>query len=275
MKPAPFDYARPDTVDEALDLLAEHGDGARILAGGQSLVAMLNMRLASPTVLVDISRLAPLRTIALDGGVLEVGAAVTQHELLTWPGLAAAQPLLALALPWVGHHQTRQRGTVCGSLAHADPSAELPLVLRHLDGSVVLRSRRGRRVLAAADFQTGMMTTALAADEMVVACRFPAAPAGGRVAFREVGQRHGDFAIVALAATARDGKVRLGVGGVAAVPATLDLPPLAGDALDDALNDFAWGLGAGDDIHATARYRRELVRRLGRRMVEEVARAHP
>jgi 2-furoyl-CoA dehydrogenase FAD binding subunit len=267
MKPAAFDYACPDSLDEALALLAERGESARICAGGQSLGAMMNMRLASPAVLIDIAGLAELKSIGVVDSAIEVGAAVTQAELLAWPELAERQPLLAQMLPWIGHYQTRQRGTVCGSLAHSDPSSELPLALALLRGEVVLRSRRGRRVVGAADFQTAMMATAAAADEMIVAARFPIAQSGSASAFHEVAQRHGDFAIVAVAAIGGEDGIRLGVGGVADTPGVIDLSwPVA----DEALNDFAWSLGGADDQHATARYRRELVRRLGRRAVEEV-----
>ncbi|MDA1097936.1 MAG: FAD binding domain-containing protein [Proteobacteria bacterium] len=268
MKPAAFDYARPDNLDEALALLADRGAGARICAGGQSLGAMMNMRLATPDILIDIAGLQELKAIAIMDGVLEVGAAVTQDELWRWPELADRQPLLAQMLPWIGHYQTRQRGTVCGSLAHADPSSELPLALALLAGDVVLRSQRGRRVVGAGDFQTGMMATAVAADEMIVAARFPLAQPGSTSAFHEVAQRHGDFAIVAVAAVGNENGVRLGVGGVADVPGVIDLTwPVA----DTTLNDFAWALGGADDQHATARYRRQLVRRIGKRVIEEVS----
>lgn len=274
MKPASFDLARPDTVEEALDVLAEHGAEARILAGGQSLGAMLNMRLATPKVLVDISGLDALADIAeipkttKTDAMIEVGAAVTQDQLLRWPGLGA-QPLLGRVLPWVGHHQTRQRGTVCGSIAHGDPSSELPLALATLGGEVVLASRRGRRVLAADDFQTGMMQTALEDDEMIVAARFPKAPDDARFAFHEVGPRHGDFAIVAVAVMADIEGVTIGIGGVSDVAAVRRLPRLEGSALADALNAIAWDLRAGSDVHATASYRRTLVRNLGAKMIAE------
>ena len=146
MKPRPFDYVRPDTIDEAVAVLAEYGDEARILAGGQSLMAMLNLRLADPAILVDIARIAELDTIRDLGDKIEVGASVTQNRLLVWPDLAKKLPLLAVALPFVGHFQTRNKGTVCGSVAHADPSSEIPLSLAVLEGEVVLRSRRGMRV---------------------------------------------------------------------------------------------------------------------------------
>jgi 2-furoyl-CoA dehydrogenase FAD binding subunit len=271
MKPAAFDYARPDDVAEALALLAERGSDARICAGGQSLGAMMNLRLVAPEVLIDISGLAELKSIELIGGAIEVGAGVTQAEFLAWPDLANTQPLLAQMLPWVGHYQTRQRGTVCGSLAHGDPSSELPLALALLGGEVLLASRRGLRVVGAKEFQVGMMSTDIAADEMVVAARFPTAKAGAVCAFHEVAQRHGDFAIVAVAAVGVQNGVRLGVGGVADTPAVIDLDwPMDEGALADVLNDFAWSLGGADDQHATARYRRELVRRMGRRVIDEV-----
>ena len=153
MKPRPFDYVRPDTVDEAVALLAEHGDEARILAGGQSLMAMLNLRLVDPGVLIDIARIAELDAIRDLGDQIEVGAAVTQNKLLAWPDLAEKLPLLAAALPFVGHFQTRNKGTVCGSIAHADPSSEIPLSLAVLEGEVVLRSRAARACWPPSDFQ--------------------------------------------------------------------------------------------------------------------------
>jgi 2-furoyl-CoA dehydrogenase FAD binding subunit len=272
MKPAPFDYLRPETQDEALAALAEAGDEARLLAGGQSLMAMLNLRLVQPALLIDISGLAALGGFGRDGDVFSVGASVTQAALERHPGLADEVPLLAMALPWIGHYQTRNRGTVCGSIAHADPSAELPLVLTALGGEVLLRSARGRRRLAAADFFSGMLTTARQPDEMVEAVRFPCRRPGDGFAFREMAMRHGDFALCAVAAVASARGLRLAVGGVADRPLARDWPLLEGGALEDALNDFAWALGAGDDAHASARYRRSLVRTLGRAALEEARR---
>ncbi len=268
MKPREFDYVRADSLDEALGALAGDDD-AKVIAGGQSLVAILNFRLAEPSVLVDINRIAELDYIKADGDMIEIGAAKTQAELQDWPGLGDKAPLLAQAIPFLGHFQTRNRGTVCGSLAHADPSSELPLCLATLGGEVVLRSMSGSRTVTAADFQTGMLSTARRNDEIVVAARFPIRRAGEGFAFTEMAQRRGDFAIVAVAAMARGDTVRLGVGGVADAPAVRSWDGLDGEAIDDALNAFAWDLGGYDDIHATARYRRELVRRLGRRVIEE------
>lgn len=269
MKPAPFDYLRPASAEEAVAALAAAGEDARLLAGGQSLMAMLNMRLVQPALLIDISGLGALDYIRLDGDALTVGAAATQAALERRAGLADEVPLLALALPWLGHYQTRNRGTVCGSIAHADPSAELPLALLALGGEVMLRSRRSRRTLAAGDFFTGMLSTVRRGDELVEAVRFPRRRPGEGHAFREVALRHGDFALCAVAAIAGAERVRLAVGGVADRPVARDWPLLSDSALDDALTDFAWELGAGDDAHASAVYRRSLVRKLGRAAIAE------
>ena len=269
MKPAKFDYLAPETVDEATATLAERGDDARVMAGGQSLMPIINMRLARPELVIDIARIGTLNDIRLKDDMIEIGAGATQAALMRWPDLAAMAPLLAAALPHIGHFQTRNRGTVCGSLCHADPSSELPLCLAVLGGEVVLENARRQRTVGAAEFQTGMLSTAKEADELVVAARYPVARPGAGHAFLEMTRRRGDFAIVGLAAVARGGKMRLGVGGIADRPAVRDWDGLDGDALDDALNAFAWELGGTDDIHATARYRREMVRTLGRRAIEQ------
>ena len=269
MKPASFDYIRAESAEEALSGLADGGEDARILAGGQSLMPMLNFRLVEPEILVDISGIEALSYIRLDDDRVEIGATARQCELERWPDLADRLPLVHKALPFVGHFQTRSRGTVCGSLAHADPSSELPLCLATLGGEVVLRSSGADRVLAAKNFQVGMLTTAKRPDELVVAARYPVARAGEGYAFVEMAQRRGDFAIVALAAVASADRIRLGVGGVADRPAVMEWDMLDGAGLDDALNAFAWELGGYDDLHASAKYRRQLVRRLGRRVIEE------
>jgi 2-furoyl-CoA dehydrogenase FAD binding subunit len=193
---------------------------------------------------------------------------VRQAALLAWPELGRSLRLAALALPWTGHAQTRSRGTVCGSIAHADPSAELPLVLQALGGEVHLRSAKRRRRVAAREFFSGMMTTTRTEEELIEAVSFPAGQR--RCAFREVARRHGDFAIVAAAAVQTTTGVRLAIGGVADMPVARDFPRLEGSALDDALNAFAYELDARDDVHATARYRRDLVRLIGRDLVQEV-----
>jgi 2-furoyl-CoA dehydrogenase FAD binding subunit len=265
MKPRPFDYARPDTVDETVALLAEHGDEARILAGGQSLMAMMNLRLADPAMLIDIARIAELSHIRDLGDTIEVGAAVTQNTLLAWPDLKKKLPLLAVALPHVGHFQTRNKGTVCGSIAHADPSSEIPLSLAMLEGEVVLRGKRGERVLKAKDFQLDMLTTAREGDELIVAVRFPVHGRGA--AFREVARRHGDFAMVAVAALIGDnGSIRLGVGGMAGTPV---VRVITNGGAKDAVEKLATELEGYEDLHASAELRRDILRNLAPLVIAE------
>lgn len=272
MKPARFDYIRAADAAEAHGALAEFGKDARVIAGGQTLLPMLSMRLVRPKVVVDVMHLPALRGIAVRGNDIRIGAGVRQAELLAWPALAEHLPLLAAALPWVGHAQTRSRGTVCGSVAHADPSAEIPLALLALDGAVELTSRRGRRNVKASEFITGMMSTDRADNELIEAVAVPKKQAATGYAFQEFGRRHGDFAIVACAAVVSTNQIRLVVGGVADKAELRDFPALDGNALDDALDAFAWELDARDDLHATARYRRELVRQMGRATIEEARR---
>ena len=267
MKPARFDYARADDAGAAAALLARHGEDARILAGGQSLMAVLNMRLAQPDLLIDISRSVSMSEVKIERGALHIGAAATQSSVEHRPALAREVPLLAQAFPHISHFQIRNRGTVCGSIAHADPSAELPLVLLALEGEVRLSGARRRRSVAAQDFFTGMLTTARAPDELVEAVRYPLAEPGTGYAFTEFSLRHGDFAACAVAVNARAGRLRVAVGGVADRPVARDFPALDGSALDDALNDFAWALDARDDPLVSAAARRQLVRTLGRRAV--------
>jgi 2-furoyl-CoA dehydrogenase FAD binding subunit len=269
MKPAAFDYQRIASADEACAVLAQMGEDARILAGGQSLMAVLNMRLAQPQRLLDISRCAPLQQLRAEGGALLVGAAVTQATLEWRPTLAQELPLLRLAFPHISHFQVRNRGTVAGSIAHADPSAELPLCLLALQGEVLLKSAKASRRVAAEDFFTGMLLTARRADELVEAVRFPLARPGQGFGFEEFSVRHGDFAVCAVAAVADSERLRIAVGGVADRPVARNFPLLQGDALADALNDFAWQLQARDEPQASAALRRQLVRRLGRRAAEQ------
>jgi 2-furoyl-CoA dehydrogenase FAD binding subunit len=271
MKPAPFDYLRAMSTHEALDALARFGEDARVLAGGQSLMAVLNMRLAQPRVLVDISRTEELNEVHADDktGQLRVSAAATQGSVEWRKSLGNEVPMLAMAFPHISHFQIRNRGTVCGSIAHADPSAELPLVLAVLGGDVTLRSTKKKRVLAAQDFFQGMLMTAREPDELVESVRFPLKKPGERYAFTEFSARHGDFAMVACAAVVTDDAIRIAVGGVADRPTVERWPRLSGDDLRGALNDLSWKLGAQDDAHISAKYRRHLVRQLGWRVIEE------
>jgi 2-furoyl-CoA dehydrogenase FAD binding subunit len=273
MKPRPFDYAQPDTAEEAIALLAEYGDEARVLAGGQSLLPMLNLRLIDPQLLIDISRIKELDVIRDLGDKIEIGAAVTQNKLMAWPQLRQKLPLVAAALPYVGHFQTRNRGTVCGSIAHADPSSELPLALAVSGGEVVLSSARGTRILPASEFQQDMLTTAREADELVAAVRFPVAARQG-VGFHEVARRHGDFAIIAVAAAVENDKaIRVGVGGMAGRPMVRSINGNAGAAIGAFVGEWAEELEGYEDLQASAALRRDLFRNLGPHVIAAATKA--
>ena len=238
MKAAPFDYARPATVPEAIALLAETGDDAKVLAGGQSLVPVLAMRLGRPALLVDINAVAGLDALSLSGDALHVGATVRQRQLERGP-LSAAVPLLGMALPWIGHRELRSRGTVCGSLAHADPAAELPAVAACLNATLEIAGPRGRRTVNAQDFCTGPMTTVLAPDELLLAARFPIARPGEGFAFAELSRRHGDYALtgvavhVTLTPSGTPRQAVLAAFAISARPLVRDITPLLTKALED------------------------------------------
>lgn len=226
MKPAAFDYHRPASVDEALGLLAQLGIEAKLLAGGQSLVPMMNMRLATPAHLIDLNDLSELGQVRLHAGHVEVGA-LARHRAVAESRIVQDHcPLLAAAARTIGHDAIRERGTVGGSLAHADPAAQHALVAVTLGAHLALRREGSEREMAAGDFLQAAMATALGADEMVVSVRYPRRQAGEVAAFRMFNQRHGDFALVAVAATLTlaQGRVvamRLGIGGTSPVPQLL------------------------------------------------------
>ena len=226
MKPAAFRYHRPTQLPDALALLAGQPN-ARVLAGGQSLMPMLNLRLAAPDDLIDIGRIPALAGIREKNGVLEIGAMTRQREIEHSPLIRARLPLLAQAIEYVGHQQTRNWGTIGGSLCHLDPSAEIPNVALALDATLVIDSMRGRRELPMADFARGLMTTDLAADELLTMVRLQAWPAGHGSGFCEFARRHGDFAVASAAVLMtldRRGlieRVALAIGGAAATPVRL------------------------------------------------------
>ena len=273
MKPAPFAYVRPATVEEALGWLKDPEAGAKVMAGGQSLVPMLNMRLAQPSTVVDIGGLKELSTITVETlngqTMLRVGALVTQRDLEHFVSQDSRWRLLHLALKQVGHPQTRNRGTVGGSLMHADPAAELPLALRLLDGSVGLESWDGKRRVSARDFFQFVYVTAAESDELLVESWWPAVEPGTGVSFLEFSRRRGDFAIVAAAAlteVAPDGsltRLDLAVGGLADAALVIDTQPLLGrpfqaDAVRSLLAERLATVTPPDDMHATSGFRRHL-----------------
>jgi carbon-monoxide dehydrogenase medium subunit len=286
LKPAPFAYHCPTSLDEALALLAEHGDEAKVLAGGQSLVPMMAFRLARPSVLVDLNRLPGLSGVEVAGDVVTVGAMVREHAAERSSDLLERVPLLAEALPLIGHAAIRSRGTIGGSLSHADPAAELPAVALATGAELVLRSAaRGERTVAAGDFFEGYFTTALADDEILTAVRFPVAAAGTGACFAEAARRHGDFAMVGVAASLQlDGgtiaDARLALIGVSDVPVRVGEAEaeLVGQAPTSAAFDAAVaaavrGLTPPSDVHASAAYRRSVAGVLVRRALDGAAAA--
>jgi 2-furoyl-CoA dehydrogenase FAD binding subunit len=256
MKPAPLRYLRPETLEEALGALAEHGGEAKILAGGQSLVPALNMRVARPGVLVDVNRLSALADVRSENGSVVVGATVRQAD-----SRLLQHPLLADALPHVGHFVTRNRGTVVGSVAHADPAAELPLCLVALGGSVLARSARAERELPASDFFIAHFTTALEPDELVVETRWPAPRERWGYAFCEFAQRRGDYALCMAAAVSSETELRVAIGSVVDRPTLLAVDPeRPGESAVAQVEP--WG-----NVHASAAYLKHLVRVLVDRAV--------
>lgn len=282
MKAAPFAYVRPGSVDDVLAELAP-GD-AKVLAGGQSLVPVLAMRLGRPATLVDIGAVRGLDELRGGADVLRVGATVRQRRLER-SAESAAVPLLGMALPFVGHRELRSRGTVCGSLAHADPAAELPAVAACLDAVLEIAGPDGRRRVPAAEFTTGAMTTAVGADEVLVAVEFPAAAPGEGFGFAEIARRHGDFALAGVVTRVRrDGpgtvsEARLTAFGVSDRPVTRDVTALVRDAAgaESALREGTAALAAeivdtAGDAHGSPGYRRRLLGVLAARELATAAR---
>jgi carbon-monoxide dehydrogenase medium subunit len=285
MKPAPFEYHRPASLVEAFDLLERYGDDGRILAGGQSLVPALNMRLATPRAVIDINRVPGLDAIRLAPEGLVLGALARHEAVERSPLVREHAPLLALAMPHVGHEAIRTRGTVGGSLALADPAAELPACAIALDATIRVEGRHGRRAVAAADFFRGVYTTALGPGELVVEVVVPRAT-GWRSAFQELARRHGDFALAGLAARARvEGdairEARLVFLGVGAAPvrARGAERALAGrradaDAIGAAQRALAGELDPPGDVHGSPALRRHLAGVLLSRVLMQLGRAH-
>jgi CO/xanthine dehydrogenase FAD-binding subunit len=278
MKPAPFEYAAPESTQGALSLLEEHGDVAKVLSGGQSLGPLLNMRLASPQVLVDINRLDELAYIRHQDDHLLIGALARQRAIERSPLIPKRWPLLYEAVPYIGHPTLRNRGTVCGSLAHADPAAELPAVATALDARLRIRGPKGERTAHPGEFFVSYLSTSLKPEELLVEVRFPPPRPRTGQAWLEIARRHGDYALVGVAAVLtlrEDGTcdaARLVYTGVAPVP--FDAREAAGilvgeepteDLFSTAAERAATESEPGSDVHASAGYRRHLVRVFTRR----------
>lgn len=281
MKPAPFDYIAPTTIDEACKVLAEAGGGATVLAGGQTLMPLLNLRMSQPFIIVDINRIADMKGIARLGQGIRIGPATRQAEALEDDLLAAELPVLVQALSHVGHHQTRNRGTVGGSIALGEPAAEMPATAVALGATIEARSVRGTRTIAAREFYLGPYMTVLEPDELVIGIDIPDWPAGHVTLFREVAQRPGDFALVGMVGAlaleggriARAGIAWFGMGPtpIAAVQAEAALLGKSLDAIDpQAIAELAIADTAPfDDHHASAEYRRTVGRRIFARTLRE------
>jgi carbon-monoxide dehydrogenase medium subunit len=277
VKPAPFAYKKPRSLEEAVALLGEHSD-ARLLSGGQSLIATLNMRLSAPSLLVDINGLSGLDGISHKAGMVEIGALVRHAQAERSDAIAKHAPLIARAMPHIGHAAIRNRGTLGGSIAFADPAAELPACLLALDGEVEASGPKGKRTIKAADFFKGLFETALEPQDVLTAIRVPAAGKDTRTGFSELARRHGDYAIVGLAASARaDGKgisdVRLAYFGVGATPvrAKNSEAALARGDIDAAV--AALDLKPHDDVQATAKVKKHLAGILLRRVAVQLMEA--
>lgn len=263
MKPAPFDYRRPGSLAEAITTLAGEPN-AKVLAGGQSLVPLLSMRLAAPAMLVDINGIPGLDTIEIEDGGVRIGALARHAAVLASPDVRRVQPLVSLALANVAHATIRNRGTTVGSIVHADAAAEMPVVLSLLGGSVDVEGPAGRRTIPAAELYLGPLESSVGHDEIAVSAYFPGLAPGAGVGFEEIARRHGDYALVGAAALVDGDSVRVGYLSVSDVPTVVDLSGVA----DDDLGDAALAqLEPMDDIHATAAYRSQLVRVLTTKVV--------
>jgi aerobic carbon-monoxide dehydrogenase medium subunit len=280
VKPAPFAYKKVRTLKEAVTLLAKHKDNARLLAGGQSLIATLNMRLSAPSLLIDINGIEGLDGIAKKGKFVEVGALARHAQVERSDVIARYAPLIALAMPHIGHAAIRNRGSFGGSIAFADPAAELPACLLAMGGEVDLASAKGNRKVKADAFFKGLFETALRPNEIVTAVRIPVADKNTRVGFAELARRHGDYAIVGLAARARtNGKgladVRLAYFGVGDTPIRVKKAEaaLADGNVDGAVN--ALDLDPHDDVQATAKVKKHLAGVLLRRVAAQLLETRP
>jgi CO/xanthine dehydrogenase FAD-binding subunit len=284
MKPAPFNLFRPSNVDEALALLQAHGDEAKVLAGGQSLVPLMNFRLAQPHNLIDLNGVEGLDQIRFDDRILSLGAMVRQRDVERAPAIAERLPILREAIEQVAHPAIRNRGTIGGSLVHADPSAELPLLAIALDSTFHLRSARASRSVAAKDFYQGYLLTDIAPDELLVAIDFHVPPANSGWCCTEIARRHGDFAIVVVAVLLGCGSdrmidfARVALGGVGPAPLRVIAAEqvLSGERPDAELfrragNVAAQAVEPPADIHASSSYRRHLTGVLVRRALTTAA----
>lgn len=263
MKPASFDLLQPINWKQALEGMREFEEDAQVLAGGQSLVAMLNMRIAKPKILIDINTIKEENTIISSKDTIEISALYRQLELEKRKETKNDLPLIYEALPYIGQQQHRARGTIVGSLCHADPSSELPLCFIALKGILKLNSYKNERLVKAEDFFLGPLLTSRKQNEIVTSVVIPKAKKNAGYAFNEISEKHGDFALASFAVIAEEKKIRLVVGGVCEIPTAIEWSTHDLKELKDLLNDFAWDLETITDQYTSARYKRDLIRHTG------------
>ena len=267
MKPCNFEYAKCFTISDVTQILNEFGDKAQILAGGQSLVSMLNMRIVNPEIIVDINFLKDIISIEEKDDTIVIGPLYRQLELENWNSLKAKLPLIDQAIHYVGHIQHRARGTVMGSICHGDPTSELPLCFLALNGKIHLKSKKGERTISAEDFYLGPLLTLKNSNELAIKLELPIRKENVGYAFDEVSEKYSDYAISSFAVVSDNNKIRFSLGGIPSKPTVIEWDIKNFKYIDDLLNDFAWMLNLEDDQHASAIYKRELIRKVGKKTI--------
>ena len=263
MKPPPFNYCQPKNIDEVLSILNEFGDDAQILAGGQSILPMLNMRLIKPKIIIDINFIKDTSYIISKNKAIFIGPTYRQLDLEKRENSKIDLPLIFEAMPYIGHVQHRARGTIIGSICHGDPTSELPLCFLALEGKITLRSKFRKRQVNAIDFYMGPLITSRQSNELATEIEFPIRKKDTGYAFKETSEKFGDFAIASFAAITSKDKIRFAVGGVSYKPVVIEWKNNSNINLADKLNEFAWNIDISDNQHTSAIYKRDLIRKIG------------
>ena len=267
MKPNNFNYIQPKTVTETLEILEEFGEQAQILAGGQSLIAMLNTKLSQPEIIIDINFLTDIESIRLQDDIVSLGPNYRQLDFQNWKFLKAKLPLIYKVMPSVGHVQHRARGTVLGSICHGDPTSELPLCFIILDGVIHLQSKNGIRKIKAKDFYLGPLSTVRKPNELAIKIDIPIQQKSERCAFYEISQKHADYAIASFMAIENNKKIKFGLGALTNRPLVFNYELVDLNKLDKILDDLCWDLEIDNDQHCSAFYKRDLIRNLGKKTI--------
>jgi 2-furoyl-CoA dehydrogenase FAD binding subunit len=267
LKPCNFKYIKSSSINEVLDVLDIHGEKAQILAGGQSLISMLNMRIANPEIIIDINFLKDVISLENKNNTIGIGPLFRQLELENWPDLKSKLPLIYQSIPYVGQIQHRARGTVLGSICHGDPTSELPLCFLALNGKIYLKSKKGLRSISANDFYLGPLLTSKNSNEVAIKLELPTKKEATGYAFNEVSEKYSDYAIASFAVVTDDNKIRFTLGGIPSKPTVIEWNIKNFEFIDELLNDFAWNLDIEDDQHASATYKRDLIRKVGKNTI--------